>query len=105
MAKKISLTGLMNNYEETIDQTKQKKESRDKNAKQNATDHRKGSSWRLDERPFRKTVHFDEEVNQLINFVSNMQNTKIDDFIYEAVKAHIYDNYGKSIAEIIQSKK
>lgn len=101
MAKKISLTGLMNNYEETIDQTKQKKESRDKNS----TDRRKGSSWRLDERPFRKTVHFDEEVNQLINFVSNMQNTKIDDFIYEAVKAHIYDNYGKSIAEIIQSKK
>lgn len=112
MAKKsISLAGLMNEYEDTIDQTRQKKQkntnspSSSKEGRGATSSRGKGSAWRQDERPFRKTVHFDNEVNTLINLVSYLYNKRIDDIIYEMTKEGIQAKYGKTPEEIMQNKK
>ena len=103
MAKKINVSHLLDEFDENISQTNDKKAAQKK--KQNNADNtvysrEKGSAWRKTERPIQKTIHFDRVLSNKINALKQWMNNKgekvsVEDIIYDAVATWMDENFDK----------
>ncbi len=99
MAKKINVHGLLDEFNEDISQANEKKTVI--STKENETpvkSREKGSSWRKNERPVQKTIHFDRQLSNKINALKQWMNNKgekvsVEDIIYDAVAAWMDENF------------